>query len=399
MTFAGSRRPLRMVSRTQVTGNRLHWFPTSFVDGVATPWNDWKVTRKHMIKTLNEYVVKNQGMEKFLKTECDVLEKYISNAAGKPIYPKDAIYNAIGNVFCSLVFSKRFEYSNDDFKTLLAKVSKKASSNTDFLTFLPLFWHIPTTKKRMFLLVEAEVSSLIEAIITERRQQLLDREPENIIDSFLINPDTYGGNTTNLVEAAKSMFMPGINSTSSTLLWGILYLALNPEIQEKCYSEIVKVVGIEQHVSLQNRESLPYVEATILEIHRCASVLPLGVPRLVNTDMNINGHTIPKGTTVIANIWANHMNEKKWSNPYKFNPDRFMGDGIAHRNHVIPFCIGLRACPGQDFAKVSIFTMITRLMQKFMFKLPPGSKAPSMIGQPGEARQTFDYDVVFEIRH
>nr|XP_006811193.1 PREDICTED: cytochrome P450 2U1-like [Saccoglossus kowalevskii] len=228
-------------SSTKVADRPKQWIISRATNqkGVATPWNDWKVTRKHMIKTLNEYVVKNKGMEKILKTECDVLEKYISNAAGKPIYPKDAIYIAIGNVFCSLVFSKRFEYSNDDFKTLLAKVSKKAASNTDLLTFLPLFWYIPTTKKRLFLSVEAEVSSLIEAIITERRQQLLDREPENIIDSFLINP----GNTTNLVEAAKSMFMPGINSTSSTLLWGILYLALNPEIQEKCYSEIVEVVA------------------------------------------------------------------------------------------------------------------------------------------------------------
>nr|XP_006811191.1 PREDICTED: steroid 17-alpha-hydroxylase/17,20 lyase-like [Saccoglossus kowalevskii] len=93
------------------------------------------------------------------------------------------------------------------------------------------------------------------------------------------------------------------------------------------------------------------------------------------------------------------MNEKKWVNPYKFNPDRFMVDGITNKNHVIPFSIGLRACPGQDFAKVNIFTIITRLMQNFMFKLPPGSKAPSMVGKTGEARQAFDYDVVFEIRH
>ncbi|XP_002730433.2 cytochrome P450 2J4-like [Saccoglossus kowalevskii] len=332
--------------------------------GVATLWNDWKVTRKHMIKSVNEYVVKNEGMEKIVKAECDVLEKYITNSAGKPISLRHVIYNVVGNILCTVVFSKRYNYCNDNFRTLLARVSEKAVTNTNLLTFLPLFWYIPSSKKRFFLSLESEVSSFIRDMIIERRQQLLDKEPENIIDSFLIEPDTYGDDITNLVEAAKSMFIPGIHTTSGTLLWGILYLAMNPEIQEKCYSEIVGVVGIEQHLTFQNRGNLPYVEATILEIHRCANVIPLGVPRLVNTDTNINGHIIPKGTTVIANIWANHMNEKKWSNPYKFNPDRFMGDGIANKNHVIPFSIGLRACPGQDLAKMDIFLITTRLIQK-----------------------------------
>lgn len=33
---------------------------------------------------------------------------------------------------------------------------------------------------------------------------------------------------------------------------------------------------------------------------------------------------IPKGSTVIANLWSIHLNEKDFPEPHKFDPERFM---------------------------------------------------------------------------
>ena len=41
-------------------------------------------------------------------------------------------------------------------------------------------------------------------------------------------------------------------------------------------------------------------------------------------DSYILGHFIPKGTRVLANIWAVHNDPKVWHKPQDFNPNRFL---------------------------------------------------------------------------
>ncbi|EEC19820.1 cytochrome P450, putative [Ixodes scapularis] len=86
-------------------------------------------------------------------------------------------------------------------------------------------------------------------------------------------------------------------------------------------------------------------------------------------DTHIRGFSIPKGTVVIANLWAVHMDPKLWTKPDEFDPTRFMdeeGRGIlAKPEYLIPFSIGKRMCPGETLATVEIFVYLTSLLQKF----------------------------------
>ncbi|CAN7937834.1 unnamed protein product, partial [Ixodes hexagonus] len=55
----------------------------------------------------------------------------------------------------------------------------------------------------------------------------------------------------------------------------------------------------------------------------------------------IGGYTIPKGTVVMANLWAVNMDPALWINPEKFDPYRFMEeDGTRLQSkpgHFTPF--------------------------------------------------------------
>ncbi|KAG0423650.1 hypothetical protein HPB47_000574, partial [Ixodes persulcatus] len=63
-------------------------------------------------------------------------------------------------------------------------------------------------------------------------------------------------------------------------------------------------------------------------------------------DIVIGGYVIPKGTAVMANLWAVHMDPNLWESPETFNPYRFLvlDDQtlkIAPKpEHLIPFSIG-----------------------------------------------------------
>lgn len=49
------------------------------------------------------------------------------------------------------------------------------------------------------------------------------------------------------------LFVAGAETTSTTLTWAFLILALNPEKQDKVFKEIKAVVGLSRHVSLTDR--------------------------------------------------------------------------------------------------------------------------------------------------
>ncbi|XP_077552153.1 cytochrome P450 2G1-like isoform X2 [Haemaphysalis longicornis] len=86
-------------------------------------------------------------------------------------------------------------------------------------------------------------------------------------------------------------------------------------------------------------------------------------------DVVIDGYFIEKGTTVLPNLWAIHNDPNLWPDPYKFNPHRFLNDDGTMTSHIpeqlVPFGIGRRSCPGEMFASMEIFLMVTFLLQKY----------------------------------
>ena len=71
------------------------------------------------------------------------------------------------------------------------------------------------------------------------------------------------------------MFVAGTETTSTTLKWAVLFLVNNQEVQERCRSEIEKVVGLDKHPGQQEMTRLPYcqVESWSSRLLTCSFVL------------------------------------------------------------------------------------------------------------------------------
>ncbi len=95
----------------------------------------------------------------------------------------------------------------------------------------------------------------------------------------------------------NDLFAAGAETTATTLHWALLWMALNPHIQEKMQEEIDRVFGSKPHVfTLSDRERLPYVEATIMEVLRRTPIVPVMPNHTTLQDVHLNDYTIPKGT-------------------------------------------------------------------------------------------------------
>ena len=59
----------------------------------------------------------------------------------------------------------------------------------------------------------------------------------------------------------------------------MLYMMNHPEVQKKVQKEIDDVIGTERLPAWDDRLRTPYIEATLLEMQRLISLVPLSLAR------------------------------------------------------------------------------------------------------------------------
>jgi cytochrome P450 len=177
-----------------------------------------------------------------------------------------------------------------------------------------------------------------------------------------------------LESALNLMFFAGTDTTATTLRWGFLFMILHPDVQVKVQKELDDVIGRERTPSCDDRVNLPYTEATLLEIQRRGSVVPLSIPHMTLEETHLNGYRIPKNTGIFPNIFAVHHEEKLFPDPFAFRPERFINEKgqTVKPEYIIPFSIGKRSCPGEPLARMELFLYFTSVLHKFTLKAPEG---------------------------
>ncbi|CDO76961.1 hypothetical protein BN946_scf184281.g8 [Trametes cinnabarina] len=158
--------------------------------------------------------------------------------------------------------------------------------------------------------------------------------------------------------AAASLYSGGADTTVSAINSFFLAMSCFPEVQRKAQAEIDAVIGHDRLPTLQDRDKMPYMNALVLEVLRWIPVTPLAFfHELVQDDVH-EGYHLPRGTRVVANVWQFLHDPQTYSDPMRFNPDRFIPTkGMEAERNPRDFCFGFgrRRCPGTAFAEASIF--------------------------------------------
>ncbi|KAJ7147104.1 cytochrome P450 [Mycena crocata] len=147
----------------------------------------------------------------------------------------------------------------------------------------------------------------------------------------------------------------------------LAYAGAADTVERKAQSEIDSVTGFSRLPIFEDRQSLPYVEAIFREVMRWRPVAPLGVAHATSEDDIYKGFFIPKGTTVLSNIWAMVHDESIYPEPDKFKPERFFdGHGqLTTEDSILAFGFGRRACVGRHVADATVWGAIVSLLSVF----------------------------------
>ena len=172
------------------------------------------------------------------------------------------------------------------------------------------------------------------------------------------------------------LFKAGAETTSTTILWAVLFLVRHQEVQEKCYQEITRETG-EARPSLGH--SLPYCRAVICEVQRLACVAPQTIPHRLTQPAVVGEYLIPKNSHAIANLWGFMRDPAVWSHPEQFRPERFLEENqlkLIKHPQFVPFGLGRRACMGEKLARDTLFIFLTTLIKNLKLEAPTGHAQP-----------------------
>ncbi|EJD00110.1 cytochrome P450 [Fomitiporia mediterranea MF3/22] len=172
---------------------------------------------------------------------------------------------------------------------------------------------------------------------------------------------------------AGIMFSAGAETTSASLQNFLIAMIHYPRVLKKAQHEIDTVIGRDRLPTFEDRPNLPYVGALVRELLRWRPAGPMGIPRRVAEDDWYEGYFIPKGATVISNIWAIDRDPALYTDPEEFIPERFLDEtgtkpvipGDTHSLGHSSFGFGRRTCVGVYFAQQSLFINFAQFLWAF----------------------------------
>jgi len=178
-------------------------------------------------------------------------------------------------------------------------------------------------------------------------------------------PEKYRSNATLVTVGA------GFITTASLLSWIIFSLVSYPGNQERLLQELVDYgVSEDTEWTPDLALSLPFLQILIKETQRLHN--PSYQPgRTALADVIIpGGYRIPKEAVMIVAIHHIHNNPKVWSEPSKFDPDRWNTDAVKnrHKTSYVPFAAGPRMCIGFNFALEEVRVIISMLIYRYQFE-------------------------------
>ncbi|THH17276.1 hypothetical protein EW146_g3521 [Bondarzewia mesenterica] len=197
---------------------------------------------------------------------------------------------------------------------------------------------------------------------------LMAIELENLNDSKEVD-------ITLIKNVAAVSYAAGADTTVAALMSFFLNMLLHPEVQHKAQEEVDRVVGPDRLPEFSDRDQLPYVGNVVWECLRWNPVTPLGLPRATMQDDVYDGYWIPRGTTILPNIWAMFHDEAKYPDAFAFRPERFEDQkkntelGINDLPHIV-FGFGRRVCPGRWLALDNLWINIASLLSVYNISKP-----------------------------
>ena len=375
------------------------------VDVIFSDFNkEWEVIRKVSHAAVRKYAVS----EKLTFVVADVVDEVVKemlekDGVGNPIDMRHYLFLTMYTILATSAFGKKYSFDDPELKEWINAAEIQIRRNLEFILigFVPILKYVlrgamkdinetvkfqnDSHRKNYEAHMETfdgeNIRDFMDALLLARKEA--EAEEGSSILKYL--------KPLNLQNCVSDLFTAGSETSRSTLTWAFLLMANYPDKQKKIREEINQYIADDDVPNLGHRADCNYTAAFIAETLRFRYIVPSGLPHKATVDMELGGHMIKKGTTVVTVMTVGFHDKETWEDPEVFRPERFLdekGTFSSRPNPLYtPFSAGRRSCPGEKLALADMFFIVARFFQKtkgYEFVLPDGPGSVDLAGNPND---------------
>ncbi|KAG0455628.1 hypothetical protein HPP92_024920 [Vanilla planifolia] len=299
--------------------------------------------------------------------------------AGKPMDVGANVNTCVTNALSLAVVGRRVFGSDDgaaEFKEMVVELMRLAGvfNVGDFVPALA--WLDPQGIVKKMKKLHKRFDGFLNKLIIEH-QKMADKSNDLLSVLLKLKEETDEERTKltdiEIKALLLNLFVAGTETTSIAIEWALVELIRSPGLLGRVQEELDSVVGRDRLVSESDLSGLPLLQAVVKETFRLHPSTPLSLPREAAEDCEVDGFFIPRGATLLVNVWAIGRDPVAWPDePLAFQPDRFLPGGLHHGVDVkggdfelIPFGAGRRICAGLSLGLRMVQFMVATLVHAF----------------------------------
>lgn len=342
----------------------------------------WKELRRFSLSTMRDFGMGKRTTEDRIQEEAMCLVTEFKRTKESLVDPREYISKATCNVILAIMFGNRHDYEDAELLNVISLIHttfRLVSSRWGQLyeMFPLIMWFIPGRHHKISICLK-KLLQFVEKRVEMNRKTLDKNNPRDYVDAFLIKMEKENTNpksefnVTNLVNSTLQIFFAGVDTISTTLTYSLLLLLKYPDVLATVHKEIDKVIGRDRCPKIQDRNQMPFTDATIHEIQRFIDLVPMGVPRKTTKDITYRGYTIPMNTNVFPILSSVLKDPTCFPYPYEFNPKNFLDEnGEFKKNDAfMPLATGKRICLGEGLVRIELFILLITILQNYNVKSP-----------------------------
>lgn len=191
----------------------------------------------------------------------------------------------------------------------------------------------------------------------------------------LSNPDY-----DQILDESIGFLQAAFETSSKSLGWTLYALASHQEIQDKLYDELQGLFGKYPPSSKAELDKSTLLRQVVFESLRLYPPFPFTLRDVLDPKKFDKYEVNPLETFVIAPFYL-HRNEKNWTNPEEFMPERFTEEMLSDdwqkkQTSFLPFAGGAHRCPGRFKAVQDLCTLVMHFVQNYKVSLAPDQSPP-----------------------
>lgn len=317
-------------------------------------------------RSIMQDAFKKGPMRGYLSYMPSIIRKQMRNL---PVDGRHEMFPFYKNLTLNLATQVFFDISPDED---LTKVNQAITDIVAAAAALPI--NLPFTKYRKGINGRKYLKGYFASIIQDRRQDPGD----DLFSKFCIAANEEGKSFTDeeIIDHLIFVLMASHDTTAITLTWMSYFLAKYPDWQQRVRTEIAGVDSDGLSIAdLRKFTTLSDVLKETLRIHPPLTM----VARKTSDSMVVEGLTVPKDTLLACSFQLSHNDERVWTNPDQFDPERF---NLQRKEHMkcpyayAPFGAGPHHCIGYSFAEMQIKLVMIQLLQGYKLTCDANYDAP-----------------------